>query len=138
MLSAQMNDDRSCLGTKERRQLKRNCRYFLSKVLMDISTIIVTAYRITFEKNDVVLKHSYFIDSSGITKLGFCKSWCAPISLKLPWSWSRAPKNFLRHKYAGTFLFYRFNQSVKSPTCHLESVWRRTFFLGSETAPWKF
>ena len=32
--------------------------------------------------------------SSGMTKLGFCKSWCASMSLKLPWSLSRAPKNF--------------------------------------------
>ena len=29
-----------------------------------------------------------------MAKLGFCKSWYAPIaiSLKIPWSWSRAPK----------------------------------------------
>ena len=46
--------------------------------------------------------HSYFINSLGITSFGFCKSWCAPISLNLPWSCSRAPpqkkNNFLRHK----------------------------------------
>ena len=39
-------------------------------------------------------------------------------------------KYFLRHKYPRTFLFYRFNQSVQSPTRHLESAWRRIFFLG--------
>ena len=38
-------------------------------------------------------------------------------------------KYFLRHKYPGTFLFYRFNQSVQSPTRYLELVFRRQFFF---------
>ena len=38
--------------------------------------------------------------------------------------------NYLRHKYPRTFSLYRFNQSVQSPPRHLESVWRRKFFLG--------
>ena len=84
-------------------------------------------------------KKSYFVNdkfgqgvwSLVIKNLGFWKSWCAPISLKLPWSGSRAPKNFLCHKCPRTFLFYRFTQSVLSPTRrHLESVWRRIFFWG--------
>ena len=39
------------------------------------------------------LDHSSFINSSGMTKFGFNKSWCAPIPLKLPWSSSRASQN---------------------------------------------
>ena len=74
-----------------------------------------------------------FSNSSGMNNLGFWKSWCPPISLKFPCSCSRAPKNFLRHKYSCTFLFYRFNQSVHSPTRHHESVWRRKFFFDSGT-----
>ena len=58
------------------------------------------------------IDHSSFINSSGMNKSGFCNFLCAPISPK---------KNFLRHKYQGSFLFYRFNQSVQSPTRHLES-----------------
>ena len=37
--------------------------------------------------------------------IGFCNFLCEPISLK---------KNFLRHKYQGTFLYYRSNQLVYS------------------------
>ena len=74
--------------------------------------------------------HSSFSNSSGMTKLGFFKSWCAPISLILPWSWSRAQKKTFYVINTQVPFFYRFNQSVQSPTRHLESVWRRKFFRG--------
>ena len=39
--------------------------------------------------------HCSFINSSGMTKLGFCKFRCAPISQKFLCSWSRAPRKKL-------------------------------------------
>ena len=39
-----------------------------------------------FTKHSLI--HSFFSNSSGMKNLGFSKSWCAPISLKLNWSCS--------------------------------------------------
>ena len=36
------------------------------------------------------INHSYLNNSSGMKNSGYCKSWWAPISLKLPWICSRA------------------------------------------------
>ena len=45
----------------------------------------------------------------------------------------QSPKKYsLRPKYPDTFLVYRFNQSVQSPTCHLELIWRRKYFCALE------
>ena len=72
--------------------------------------------------------HSSFINSSGMTKLGICKSWCAPISLKLTWSWSRAPKK--------TFYVRPIQDDVKgcAPLGWKRKVpgylWRRKLFFG--------
>ena len=64
---------------------------------------------------------------------GFWKSWCAPISLNFHGVVPEPKKNFVRHKYPRTSLFYRFNQSVHSPTRHLESFWRRKYYFGLST-----
>ena len=64
----------------------------------------------------------FFIDISGMNKSSFCNFLCAPTSTK---------KNCLRHKYQGSFLYYRFNQSVQSPTRHLESEY--TDWLNKKT-----
>ena len=60
---------------------------------------------------------------------GFWISRCAPISLKHGAD-PEPPKKFPCHKC--NLFFYRFNQSVQSPTRRFVSVWRRTLFMGSE------
>ena len=59
-------------------------------------TLIAIHERIVFWSGT---QHSSFRNSSGMTKSGLWNSRCAPISLKLPWSCSRAPL-----KYPRTFL----------------------------------
>ena len=81
--------------------------------------------------HSAVWRHSSFINSSGITNLGFQKSWCAPISLKLPLSCSRAKTQTFY--VINTHLPFSFTDSTNRCTAlhtrHLDSVWRRKFFL---------
>ena len=75
--------------------------------------------------------YSSFSNSSGMTKLGFCKSWCAPISLKLPWSWSRAPQKLStseRFKMTCRAL-HRLVESVKEKGSWVFMTWK--VFLGA-------
>ena len=53
--------------------------------------------------------HGSFNNSSGVAKLGFCKSWCATISLELLWSWSRATKKTFYVPFSFTDLSNRCN-----------------------------
>ena len=73
------------------------------------------------------LTHSSFSNSSGMKNLAstFENPDAHQYHLDFQGAVPEPPpqkKNFLRHKYPRTFLFYRFNQSVQSPTRHLESV----------------
>ena len=79
-----------------------------------------------------IFYHSSFINSSGMTKLGFCKSWSAPISLNVHGADPEPPKNtFYAINTHVPFFFYRsVKNRWKSPTRHLESFWRWKFFLG--------
>ena len=76
------------------------------------------------------MMHSSFSYSSGMTDSGFWNSRCAPISLKLPWSCSRATKKTFY--VIKTHVPCSFTDSTnRCKALHLES-----FSGGSGTAPW--
>ena len=75
----------------------------------------------------------FFSNSSGMMNSGYWKSWCAPISLKLPWSCSRAKqKTFYVINTQVPFSFTDPTNRWKAlrPTRHLELFWRRQIFGG--------
>ena len=79
------------------------------------------------------LEHSSFRNSSGVMNSGYRKSWCAPISLKLQLSCSRA------QKYA-PFSFTDWTNRCKALHVILNRSDVESFFFwggGSGTAPWK-
>ena len=76
--------------------------------------------------------HSYFSNSSGMKESGLWNSWCAPISLKMPWSCFRAPHFFLRYIY----IFFFIDSTNRCKFLHILKVesefWRRKYFWALE------
>ena len=85
-----------------------------------------------------VRENQSYINSSGIKNSGIWKSWCAPWTKTSTELFQSPPqkKNFLRHKYPRTCLFYD-EWRCKALNVIMNRTYAESYFFGSGTAPWK-